>query len=305
MSRADWLRTFVAVYRAGSVTSGARARGISQPAASQQLAALSRAAGAPVLARTRDGVAPTSRGLELYAQVAESLDRLESVLADLDGGRISTISAPTRIGSSADLFEGYALPRIAAWPAQVSATFAAEADLFTQLVSGEVDLTVTLGSPGRRPALETRVVGERRFLLVAATHAAPVEPLLGRDQIALWLTGRAWVSYSHEVPLTRRFWASHLGKTFDADVRLVAPDLRSVVAAVKLGMGSSLVPDYACRRELTEGSVVEICDVGDFVSGEPIYCSLRRADKAHEELQRFLQLLGDAQPFDVATHPRA
>ena len=125
MSRAEWLRTFVAVYRAGSVTSGARARGISQPAASQQLTALSKAAGAPVLARTRDGVSPTSRGRELYAQVAESLDQPETVLAGLDGGKLSPAALPIRVGCTAELLEAYLLPRITGWPSPVTAIFGA------------------------------------------------------------------------------------------------------------------------------------------------------------------------------------
>lgn len=288
------MRTFVAVYRAGSVTAGASARGISQPAASQQIAALSRAAGAPVLARTRDGVAPTSRGRELYAQVAESLDRLESVLSDLDGGRISTAAAPTRIGSSADLFEGYVLPRTSAWPAPITASFGAESDLFVRLASGEIDLAVTLGPPGRRLAFESPVIGHRRFVLITAAATAPAEPLVGRAQLGSWLAGRPWVSYSHEIPLTRRFWTEHLGRPFDARTRLVAPDLRSVVTAVRLGTGSSLVPDYACRRELAEGSVVEVCDVGGFIGQEPIHGSFRRADGAHGELRRLVDLLRGA-----------
>jgi DNA-binding transcriptional LysR family regulator len=98
MSRSEWLRTFVAVYRTGSVTVGARSRGLSQPAASQQLAALARAVGGPVVSRGPGGVLPTARGRELYAQVAEPLDRLEDVLADLDGGRLRRRDRPVRPG---------------------------------------------------------------------------------------------------------------------------------------------------------------------------------------------------------------
>lgn len=291
MSRAEWLRTFVAVYRAGSVTSGARARGISQPAASQQIAALSKAAGAPVLTRTKDGVAPTSRGQELYAHVAESLDRLESVLAQLDGGRLSTASLPTRVGASADLFDGYVLPRLTQWQSPVAATFGTEVDLFARLAAGEVDLAVTLNLPNRRAAFETHVVGERRFVLVTAAHASPPRPLRTTSEVARWLSGRPWVSYSHELPATRRFWSTHLNRPFDADVRLVAPDLRSVATAVQLGVGASLIPEYSCQHLLAGASIVELFDVRGLVTGEPIYYSVRRADSAHADLQSLLHLL--------------
>jgi DNA-binding transcriptional LysR family regulator len=291
MSRAEWLRTFVAVYRAGSVTAGAHVRGISQPAASQQIAALSRAAGGPVLSRTRDGVGPTARGRELYAQVAESLDRLETVLAGLDGGRLPNAPLPTRIAASADLFEGYVLPRTVDWGSPVTATFGTDGDVLSRLAAGEADVAVTLSAPGRRAAFDTHVVGERRFVLVTAAGSAPPTRLDTAPEIARWLTGRPWVSYSHELPVTRRFWSTYLGRSFDADVRLVAPDLRSVATAVQLGIGVSLIPDYACQRLIAEGSVVEVGDVRDFLSAEPIFGSLRRADTAHLSLRRLLDVL--------------
>ena len=56
MAASEWLRTFVAIYRSGSVTEGAALRGLSQPAASQQLAALERGSGNPLFVRAPAGV---------------------------------------------------------------------------------------------------------------------------------------------------------------------------------------------------------------------------------------------------------
>src|SRR5580693_6824363 len=104
MAASDWLRTFVAVYRSGSVSAGASRRGLSQPAASQQLASLERRVGRPLFTRTSHGVEPTRRGRELHAQVADSLDRLEQVLAGLDGGAAAAPAPALRLGSSAEFF---------------------------------------------------------------------------------------------------------------------------------------------------------------------------------------------------------
>ncbi len=86
MAASEWLRTFVAIYRSGSVSGGAAQRNLSQPAASQQLAALER----PDRSSPLHPYIPRGRahppGRELHAQVAESLDRLEPVLVGLDGG---------------------------------------------------------------------------------------------------------------------------------------------------------------------------------------------------------------------------
>src|SRR5580704_4588838 len=108
MSRPEQLRTFIAVYRARSVTDGARDRGLSQPAASQQLAALERAVGGPLFVRTTRGVEPTGQGVALYADAASALDQLEAVLNGLEGGSGPSAS-PLRLGSTAEFFSGIVL----------------------------------------------------------------------------------------------------------------------------------------------------------------------------------------------------
>ncbi|MEP7024245.1 MAG: LysR family transcriptional regulator, partial [Actinomycetota bacterium] len=113
MAQADWLRTFLAVYRSGSVTEGAHQRGLTQPAASQQLAALERASGGPLFARKPSGVEPTQLGRELYAKVAGPLDGLEPVLDGLRAGTGPAPAAPVRLGSSPEYFAAEALPRLA------------------------------------------------------------------------------------------------------------------------------------------------------------------------------------------------
>lgn len=46
------------------------------------------------------------------------------------------------------------------------------------------------------------------------------------------------MSYSHELPITRRFWQTTLNRPFHAELRLVAPDLRTAADAVALGISS-------------------------------------------------------------------
>lgn len=297
MSRAEWLRTFVAVYRAGSVTAGARARGLSQPAASQQLAALSRAVGGPVFARTPSGVAPTDRARELYAHIAEPLDRLEGVLSGLDGGRVQRRGRPVRIGATAELFEAQLLPVLATASVPLVATFDDDARLIDLLVTGELDLAVTAAVPGRRTALDTAEAGERTFALVGAPGAVPAAPMDNPPALAAWLRGRPWVSYSGERPVTRQFWTDVLGRPFDADVRLVAPDLRAVVTAVELGVGVSLLPTYICDRGLATGRLIEPYDVRALVRPEPWFASVRRADRADATITELHRLITDGRTW--------
>ncbi len=100
--------------------------------------------------------------------------------------------------------------------------------------------------------------------------------------------GKPWVAFSAELPLTRRFWLSSLGRPFHADMRLVAPDLRVVAAAVASGLGISLLPSFACAEPLAAGSIVEVHPVADLIPAEPWFACTRVADLGHEHLDRFV-----------------
>ena len=89
------LRYFVAVVEAGSVTDAARRLHVVQPAVSQRIADLENGLGVQLLIRTRQGVTPTSAGLELYSR-ARSIIKQVAVAANatrerggIVGGRVS------------------------------------------------------------------------------------------------------------------------------------------------------------------------------------------------------------------------
>jgi DNA-binding transcriptional LysR family regulator len=290
MAASEWLRTFVAIYRSGSVTAGAALRGLSQPAASQQLGGLERRAGAPLFIRTAGGVEPTRRGRELYTQVAEQLDRLEPVLVGLDGG-VGAAPPPTiRFGSSAEYFSFEVVPRFDPSGPAVAATFGSDDEIIELLERGDLDLAVTSTTPGRRSIASTPL-DTKRFVLVAPPRMIPTPPLASVEQLASWLVGKPWVAYSAELPLTRRFWLSSLGRPFAADLRLVAPDLRAVVGAVEGGHGISLLPTFVCSEELGRGSIVEVFPVSDTLPAEPWFANTRVGDVGRDHLGVFTRRL--------------
>ncbi|HVC67418.1 MAG TPA: LysR family transcriptional regulator [Acidimicrobiales bacterium] len=289
MSSSEWLRTFVAIYRSGSVTDGAALRSLSQPAASQQLRSLERSVGAPLFVRTPHGVEPTRRGRDLYVDVADSLDRLEPVLAGLDGGTLRPDAPALRFGSSPEYCSYAVVPRTVPGAEPLSVRFGTDAELLDLLRQGELDVAVTTTDPGRR-GLAGRPLGSTRFVLVAAPdHRPEVTGTLAA--LAGDLAGTPWVAYSAELPRTRRFWQATLGRTFAGDLRLVAPDLRSVAGAVARGIGSSLLPAYACADGLAVGTLVEVFPVADLVPPEPWFASTREADLVRPQVLRFTQAL--------------
>jgi DNA-binding transcriptional LysR family regulator len=289
MSRPEQLRTFIAVYRARSVTDGARQRGLSQPAASQQLAALERVVGTPLFVRTPRGVEPTGRSVALYAETASALDQLEAVLGGLEGAGPGTSSAPLRLGSTAEFFSSRVLPQLAGTDLAVVARFAQDGALLEQLERGELDVAVLSSVPGRR-SVETVAAGYKEFVLVAAPGVVPSVAFGSLTELGDWLVRRSWVAYSLELPITRRFWLTHLGRPFSAPLRLVAPDLGVVTMAVERGIGCSILPRFVCDRPLEEGRIVEVHPVSDLIPVEPWFVCFRSGDLSRPPVARFVGL---------------
>jgi DNA-binding transcriptional LysR family regulator len=291
MAASEWLRTFVAIYRTGSVTDGAAQRGLSQPAASQQLGALERTVSRPLFIRTPQGMEPTRRGRELYVQVADSLDRLEEVLSGIDGGSVDAPPPAVRFGSSAEYFSYAVVPSLTDVTPALVASFGPDDELIDLLQHGELDVAVTSTLPGRR-SLTSVPIGSKRFVLVAAPDIASGAPSDSLPELGTWLTGRPWVAYSTELPMTRRFWQSSLGRPFSGDLRLVAPDLRAVAGAVTHGVGVSLLPAFACTDALARGAMVELHPVAEVAPGEPWFACTRVADAGRQPLTGFVAGLG-------------
>ena len=277
MATAEWLRTFVAIYRTGSVTDGAALRNLSQPAASQQLRSLERSVGAALFERTSHGVDPTRPGRELYASVADALDRLEPVLTGLDGGAPRPSAPMLRLGCSPEYLAYGVVPRLGPDGPHLAVRFGPDTELASLVHHGELDVAVTTTEPGRR-ALATVALGVTRFVLVSAPgHLGPIDAD-DPDALGRALAGCDWVAYSAELPRTRRFWQTTLGRPFGATLRLSAPDLRSVAAAVARGLGTSLLPEYACAAALAAGDLVSVWPVADVVPPEPWFAVTRQAD---------------------------
>jgi DNA-binding transcriptional LysR family regulator len=277
MATAEWLRTFVAIYRTGSVTDGAALRNLSQPAASQQLRSLERSLDTRLFERTPHGVDPTRSGRELFASVADALDRLEPVLTGLDGGMPRAAAPALRLGSSPEYVAYGVVPRLAPDGPDLAVRFGADAELLALVHHGELDVAVTTTEPTRRTLVAT-ALGVTRFVLVSAPGRLGPVAAGDLDGLARTLAGTDWVAYSAELPRTRRFWQSSLGRPFGATLRLSAPDLRAVAAAVARGLGTSLLPDYACADGLASGALVEVCPVTDLVAPEPWFAVTREAD---------------------------
>lgn len=271
----DWYRSFVAIYRAGSLTRAAEARLMTQPAMSQHLAGLEGTVGARLFERQPRRVVPTAAGKELYARIAESVDHLEHVAHTLPTS--AQERELVRLGTPQEFFFEEGLGRIAGSPQRWWVTYGETTTLLTSLERGDLDLVIaTQRIP--RPTLDLTKLFDEEFVVVGPAGAA-VTPGVDAAGAERWLQGQDWVAYGTDLPIIRRFWHQAFGRRPTIQPVLVVPDLRSVVRAVESGLGVSVVPRYLCADALGAGRTALLWDPDPPVVNE-LWLASRRVDRA-------------------------
>ncbi|MGC0334623.1 DNA-binding transcriptional LysR family regulator [Streptomyces sp. SAI-170] len=258
------LRTFLAVYRAGAFTAGARMLGLSQPTVTTQIRSLESRLGRELFERLSRGVSPTPFADELAARVMEPLDALGPVsgAGTLFG---ESDAEPVHLAGPAEYLTHCVMPTLAPLidkGVRLHIAFGLTDDLLDALRAGRHDLVVATLRPRGR-ALASVPMSDEEFVLVAApAWAERVGPRLATEGPAA-LHGVPLISYADDLPIVRRYWRHVFGKRLTCTPAVVVPDLRAVKAAVTAGAGFSVLPRYLCADELAVGALVLLNDPDD------------------------------------------
>ncbi|MBG0827885.1 LysR family transcriptional regulator [Planomonospora sp. ID67723] len=275
----DLFRTFLAVYRTGSVTAAAHTLGLSQPAVSAQVRTLEAVLESKLFDRLPRGVAPTSAAEELARRLAAPLDALEEAVGVGPGPEAFTRAV--HLGGPAELLStrvARALVPLLGEGVKLRVELGLADDLLDRLAAGTLDLVVSAVRPRRRGVHATPLLDEE-FVLVAApawagraglpptggppgaaeagAGAAPVVP---RVPEPARLAGIPVVAYAEDLPVIRRYWRTVFGARPAMSAVLVMPDLRGVLGAVAAGAGMSVLPRYLCEEELAAGALVPLAE---------------------------------------------
>ncbi|SEG87821.1 DNA-binding transcriptional regulator, LysR family [Nonomuraea solani] len=194
------LRVFREVAERGTLTAAATALGYTQSAVSRQIAALERAAGAPLLERRHDGVRLTAAGRIVLRRAAAVVDQVDAGARELAGlpGEPATVRLGWFASAGAALVpEALAALRRTHPAITVTTREGSTPALARALRAGTVDLAVLASVPPFRPpdteqpALELRTLAERSLrVAVAAGH-----PLARGDYIDVAdLHGQRWIA---------------------------------------------------------------------------------------------------------------
>ena len=240
--------------RRGTVTDTAEALHLTASAVSQQLAALSREAGVPLLQRHGRRVRLTGQAtilLEHADRVAAQLERARVDLLAWSDGRRGSVT----IGAFSSAISGL-LPHLfarlasAEFSIDVGIVEAEPPDLFTQLDRGDVDLAIAVDFAAAPPHTDRRY--SRTDLLVDVLDIAlpPTHRLAGRDRIPLRaLATEPWIIGDPRSccgAVTRSICAAN---GFTPDIRHATNDWNAVSALVEAGAGVALIPRLVQPRQ--------------------------------------------------------
>jgi DNA-binding transcriptional LysR family regulator len=254
------LLTFAEVARRGSFSRAAEALALTQPAVSQQVAALERQLGVRLLERGPGGPAPTEAGALLLAHAGAIADRLAQADAQI-AELVSAERATLRLGSFSSAMATIVPaavgrlsrehPRLQVEVAEVSAQEAGE-----QVADGRLHVAVCfqdLAIPRREPeGTERHDLGEEAMLIALP----PDHRLAGRRRIPLSaLAEDTWMAPSRDHLIYRACVAAG----FEPRIAFVTRDPLAIGELLGAGLAVTLVPELLAGR-LTNLALAEVED---------------------------------------------
>jgi DNA-binding transcriptional LysR family regulator len=238
------LRLLFELSQRGTITAVADALAYTPSAVSQQLAALEREAGVPLLERSGRRVALTPAGAVL-ARYAESVFAvLEEASAALAATR-SRLTGPLRIGVFPSAARTILPPALVALGSEHPGLelMVTELDPFAvpgALRAGTLDVALTFvydyGPAEPDPALDTEPLLEESIYLAAAGPGGVAQSSIGDWRDAAWIAG------SPDTLCHTMIIRACQACGFTPRIRHYADDFATVLALVAAGQGVSLIP---------------------------------------------------------------
>lgn len=266
----EHLRSFLTVYRTGSLTEAAAQLGLSQPTITAHLQALESALGYRLFIRDRSGATPTGPGLGLARQVGAHLDALEELVL---GAALGSEAPTLHIGGPAEFLSTMIISRLGElnlmFPSPLWFRFGLADELLESLRAGDLDIVVSSVQP-HVIGLTAEPFYDEEFALVAAPKWGKYaqESVRSRPATEGWshrlddvLSQVPMLSYAGDLPIVRRYWRTVFGHRPDRlMLRAVIPDLRAIRAALVGGAGMSVLPRYLIQKDLVDGDLVLLHD---------------------------------------------
>ncbi|WP_158083180.1 LysR family transcriptional regulator [Streptomyces antioxidans] len=298
------LRLLLALHERGTLQAAASALHISTSAASQQLAALTREAGARLTEMDGRRLRLTDAGRVLVEHAYAVFARLERAQGDVraaaDGelGQLTVGAFPSAIATlliPAVRVARERHPRLRVDLREVEVPAGLD-----QLSTGDLDLVVGVEGAGTQPPDDQRYarlpLGVDDFLL-----AVPLDHPSARGPAAVLshLADQEWVGTREGDSCDQLLHGACLAAGFRPMVRHRAADWTAILALVEAGMGLTLLPSSA---RIPVPAAVRVVPVAERISRH-VYVAVRQGGATHPAVAAYLAALEQvaADVFDEVT----
>jgi DNA-binding transcriptional LysR family regulator len=246
------LRTLRELRERHTITATAAALHLTPSAVSQQVAALSRSVGAPLLARHGRRVRLTPQAVILLEHADRVHAELEAVRADLaafEAGEAGVVG----IGAFATAITGLVVPALKLLARErpgisLKVAEVEPPDCFSSLGAGVLDVAVTvdyaLGPSRDDPRYHrTELYRDPLRAVLPSAHARAADLTTSLSELA----GESWVAGAHGHPCFDIMMAAFTAAAVTPRIVHRANDWDAVIALVASGAGVALVPSLALR----------------------------------------------------------
>ena len=260
MAEFQHLRTFLAVYRAGTFTRAAQELHLTQPAVSLHIRALEQRVGKSLFTRAARRVTPTASGRELAQAVAPHVDALEGTL-DRTSGSPDAIGESLHIGGPEEFLATLVFPELVDEMAdglRVRMYFGVDQPVMRRLTAGELDLAILTFNPNLRGIDTQPLCFEYLDLVGTPEWAERLEGLDASPRGANMLADVPIAAYEEDLPLVRQYWQAVFGESPVLRAKLVANGLRPCMQFALRGMGVTVLPSHMSADAVASGELVRL-----------------------------------------------
>ncbi len=279
------LRTFITVAKLQSVTRAAASLHLSQQAVSHQIATLEYELGVTLFVRANRKIFLSAEGRRVLSLAESNLLPLEDELIHLKQ-QSTELKGSIIIGCLTEIGRQFVLPLISRFNQdhpEVKFELRFEGDKTTEnrVMEGEVDIGIVIFK-----SLENHLVS-RSFATVPYVAVASPKLIACQGSISRinQLADYPFVDFQTTAP-SFRAWInknskSLLDKILYKQPEVVVPDERGLKQLILAGVGLGVIPEYLVRKEIEQGSLVEILPRSKKVSSqlELLYLKKRQLPK--------------------------
>ncbi len=250
----EHLKTFLVVYRAGTMRRAAELLAMTQPTVSQQIAVLEHQLGAQLFVRSRRGVNPTPMADGLAREIAKSIDALDYAV-ESRRANLREVTGLVHIAAASEFFSVYGARLVSAFrdsPLRLEMHVGNKEFLYQGLEDGNFNMAIMAQHPDES-RFACHQLGEEKLLLLA--HPDLLQDLRGRPNLNERLKELPLIANSRDLLLTQRYWQEVFNETPEITPKVIMPNLRNVARVCAETPAWTVLPDIVVGEWLKTGTL--------------------------------------------------